>query len=112
MRCFVTMKTTLATALFLLAVATPHARQAAPTTNKLGSLALTVAGENGVPLSGANVRVSGASNDRVGTSGADGVVTLVNLPPGTYRVQAVLNRYEKFTRAFGPKRIPVAIHQP
>jgi len=26
--------------------------------------------------------------------------------------QAIAGRYEKFTHAFGPKRIPVAIHQP
>ena len=58
------MKTTLAIALFMLAAATPGARQAAATTNKPGSLALTIAGENGVPLSGANVRVSGAMVDR------------------------------------------------
>lgn len=88
MRCFVTMKTTLAIALFLLTTATPDARQgAATTTNKPGSLALTVAGENGMPLSGANVRLTGAANDRVGTSGADGLVTLVNLTPGTYRAR-------------------------
>lgn len=87
MRCFVTMKTTLAIALFLIAAATPSARQSAATTNKPGSLALTIAGENGMPLSGANVRLSGASNDRAGTSGADGLVTLVNLPPGTYRAR-------------------------
>ena len=88
MRCFVTMKTTLAIALVLLTTATPDARQgAATTTNKPGSLALTVAGENGMPLSGANVRLTGASNDRVGTSGADGLVTLVNLSPGTYRAR-------------------------
>jgi mannose-6-phosphate isomerase-like protein (cupin superfamily) len=93
MRCLVTMKTTLAIALFLLAAATPHARQAAATTNKPGSLALTIAGENGVPLSGANVRLSGASNDRVGTSGADGLVTLVNLPPGTYRARITREGY-------------------
>lgn len=91
MRCFVT-KTTLALALFMLAAATPNARQAAATA-KPGSLALTVAGENGVPLSGANVRVAGATNDRVGTSGADGLVTLVNLPPGTYRARITRDGY-------------------
>ena len=93
MRCFVTMKTTLAIALFLIAAATPSARQSAATTNKPGSLGLTVAGENGMPLSGANVRLSGASNDRVGTSGADGLVTLVNLPPGTYRARITRDGY-------------------
>jgi len=94
MRCLVTTKTTLAIALFLLTTATPSARQgAATTTNKPGSLALTVAGENGMPLSGANVRLSGASNDRVGTSGADGLVTLVNLPPGTYRARITRDGY-------------------
>ena len=92
MRCFVT-KTTLAIALFMLAAATPNARQAAATANKPGTLALTVAGENGVPLSGANVRVSGATNDRVGTSGADGLVTIVNLPPGTYRARITREAY-------------------
>jgi mannose-6-phosphate isomerase-like protein (cupin superfamily) len=93
MRCFVTIKTTLAIALFLIAAATPNARQAAATTSKPGSLALTIAGENGVPLSGANVRLSGATNDRAGTSGADGLVTLVNLPPGTYRARITRDGY-------------------
>ena len=93
MRCFVTMKTTLAIALFMLAAATPSARQSAATTTKPGSLALTIAGENGVPLSGANVRLSGATTDRAGTSGADGIVTLVNLPPGTYRARITRDSY-------------------
>ena len=93
MRCFVTMNGTLVMALFLLAAATPGADQAATATTKPGSLALTVAGENGVPLSGANVKLSGATTDRAGTSGADGVVTLVNLPPGTYRARIVREGY-------------------
>lgn len=93
MRCLVTMKTTLALALFVLAAATPAAFQAGTATAKPGSLAITVAGENGVPLSGANVRVSGASTERVGTSGADGIVTLVNLPVGTHRARITRDGY-------------------
>ena len=87
------MNGTLAMALFLLAVATPGADQAGTAATKPGSLALTVVGENGVPLSGANVKLHGATTDRAGTSGADGVVTLVSLPPGTYRARIVRDGY-------------------
>jgi mannose-6-phosphate isomerase-like protein (cupin superfamily) len=90
------MKMTLATALFMLAAATPNAQQGTAATaaaNKPGSVALTIVGENGAPISSANVRLSGPSADRVGTSGADGIVTLVSLAPGTYRARITHDGY-------------------
>ena len=60
------------------------APQTAAATARPGSLALTVTSEKGVLLSDAIVGVHGAV-DRGGTTGVDGVVTLQNLPAGTYR---------------------------
>ena len=54
------------------------------TAPRPGSLALTVTSEKGEVLSGAAVAVHGAV-DRMGASGMDGVVTLLNMPAGTYR---------------------------
>jgi mannose-6-phosphate isomerase-like protein (cupin superfamily) len=59
----------------------PAAQATAP---KPGSLALTVTSEKGEVLSGAAIAVHGAV-DRMGASGMDGVVTLLNMPAGTYR---------------------------
>src|SRR5262245_51006196 len=86
------MKTTLALAFFALAGVTPAADQAGAAA-KPGSLVLTVAGENGAPLSGATVKVTGAAVDRAGMSGADGGVTLLNLPAGTYRARITRDGY-------------------
>ncbi len=64
------------------AVQTPAPQTAA--TARPGSLALTVTSEKGDLLADAIVGVHGAVN-RGGTTGVDGVVTLQNLPAGTYR---------------------------
>jgi len=51
-----------------------------------GAVVVTVLNEKGEPLTGATVTTRGAV-DRAGTSGADGVVTLQNIPVGTVRVR-------------------------
>ena len=86
------MKTTLVLAFFAMAGVTPAADQAGAAA-KPGSLVITVAGENGAPLSGASVKVAGATVDRAATSGADGGVTLLNLPAGTYRARITRDGY-------------------
>lgn len=53
-------------------------------TAKPGNLILTVTSGTGALLAGALVAVHGPV-DRGGTTGADGVVTLQNMPAGTYR---------------------------
>jgi len=62
--------------------------------NKPGSVVLTVTNEKGDPLDDATVAIRG-SVDRGGVSGSDGVVTLQNLPPGTYRAR--ITRADYFT---------------
>ncbi|HEX5070197.1 MAG TPA: carboxypeptidase regulatory-like domain-containing protein [Vicinamibacterales bacterium] len=62
--------------------------------NRPGSITLTVANEQGQPLADATVSIRG-SVDRGGVSGSDGVVTLQNLPPGTYRAR--ITRADYFT---------------
>jgi mannose-6-phosphate isomerase-like protein (cupin superfamily) len=64
--------------------AAPPKPAAQATAPKPGSLALTVTSEKGEVLSGAAIAVHGAV-DRMGASGTDGVVTLLNMPAGTYR---------------------------
>src|SRR5688572_3790601 len=51
-----------------------------------GSLHLTVMAQAGSPLLDALVRAEGPAT-RQGTTSADGVVTLLTLPAGTYRVR-------------------------
>lgn len=69
------------------------ARPAAQTgASRAGGLALTVRSEQGQVLSGATVTVHG-SVDRKGTSGADGVVILQNMPAGTYRARITRDGY-------------------
>lgn len=64
--------------------ATPTPKPTPPPAPKPGSLALTVTNEAGAVLTGVEVRVHGPV-DRTGTTNADGVVSLVNMPAGTYR---------------------------
>lgn len=71
-------------ALVIASLTVPVAADQAAATNKPGSLVLTVAGESGKPIDDVKVVAHGPA-DRAGTTGADGVVTLVNLPAGTYR---------------------------
>ena len=70
------------------------ARPAAQTSaaSRAGGLALTVRSEQGQVLSGATVTIHG-SVDRKGTSGADGVVILQNMPAGTYRARITRDGY-------------------
>lgn len=60
------------------------AAQGAATSTRPGALVLTVTNEKGEFLAGATVAAHGAV-DRGGATGADGVVTLQNMPVGTYR---------------------------
>jgi len=53
---------------------------------KPGTLSLTVASDAGATLDKATVSLRG-SVDRGATTGGDGVATLTNIPPGTYRVR-------------------------
>jgi quercetin dioxygenase-like cupin family protein len=62
----------------------PAATPAAST--KPGSVVLTITNEKGDLLADASVAVRG-SIDRGGSSGSDGIVTLQNMPPGTYRAR-------------------------
>ena len=78
------LRTSLLLALSIAVCGVTLGADQAASTNKPGSLALTVAGENGKPLDDAKVVAHGPV-DRAGTTGADGIVNLVNLPPGTYR---------------------------
>src|SRR5687768_10072674 len=55
-------------------------------TTRPGSLHLTVMAQAGSPLLDALVRAEGPAT-RQGTTSADGVVTLLTLPPGAYRVR-------------------------
>jgi mannose-6-phosphate isomerase-like protein (cupin superfamily) len=64
--------------------AAPPKPAAQTTAVRPGSLALTITSEKGETLSGAAVAVHGTV-DRIGASGMDGVVTLLNMPAGTYR---------------------------
>ena len=81
--------------------ATPSSGQArssgAATTAKPGSLALTVVTESGATLQGAAVSVRGAV-DRQALAGADGVATLLNIPPGTYRARISREGYVTFEK--------------
>ena len=71
---------------------TPSAGTAKPAAQsagaKPGSLALTVVSEKGDGLLGAGVVVHGLV-ERAGSTGADGVLVLLNMPPGTYRCRIV-----------------------
>lgn len=87
----------------------PPAGQAKPTptssqtrstqasTAKPGSVAVTVVTESGATLQGAAVSLRGAV-DRQSITGADGVATLVNVPPGTYRARISQDGYVTFEK--------------
>jgi len=69
-------------------VATPAVRPATQSsstaTGKPGALSLTVRSEQGDALAGVVIAAHGAV-DRGGVTGSDGLVTLQNMPAGTYR---------------------------
>lgn len=67
------------------------------TTAKPGTAALTVVTESGAALSGAAVSLRG-SVDRQALTGADGVATLLNIPPGTYRARFSRDGYVTFEK--------------
>jgi mannose-6-phosphate isomerase-like protein (cupin superfamily) len=73
-------------------LALPGAARPAAQAAKPGTLTLTIRSEQGLVLSGAVVAVHGLV-DRRGTSGADGVVMLQNLPAGTYRARITRDGY-------------------
>ena len=85
-----------ASAVLAVQVATPPPTPPAGTTKppvqsaaaRPGSLTLTVANEQGQGLLAAGVVVHGLV-ERAGSTGADGVVVLQNLPAGTYRSRIV-----------------------
>lgn len=66
-------------------------------TAKPGSVAVTVVTESGATLSGAAVSLRG-SVDRQALAGTDGVATLLNIPPGTYRVRISRDGYVTFEK--------------
>jgi mannose-6-phosphate isomerase-like protein (cupin superfamily) len=66
-------------------------------TAKPGSLAMTVVTESGGTLQGAAVSLRGAV-DRQALAGADGVATLLNIPPGTYRTRISREGYVTFEK--------------
>jgi hypothetical protein len=79
----------LALSLALALQTTPPAAPPRPQTTsstRPGSLHLTVLAQAGTPLLDALVRAEGPAT-RQGTTSADGAVTLLTLPPGTYRVR-------------------------
>jgi mannose-6-phosphate isomerase-like protein (cupin superfamily) len=67
------------------------------TTAKPGSVALTVVTESGATLPGAAVSLRGAV-DRQALAGTDGVATLLNIPPGTYRARISRDGYVTFEK--------------
>jgi mannose-6-phosphate isomerase-like protein (cupin superfamily) len=73
----------------------PAAGQAS--TARPGSVALTVVTESGATLSGAAVSLRGAV-DRQALAGTDGVATLLNIPPGTYRARISRDGYVTFEK--------------
>ena len=94
-------------ALLLSFAAQPSGQGPAPTsgqakspqaaTAKPGSLAMTVVTESGGTLQGAAVSLRGAV-DRQALAGADGVATLLNIPPGTYRTRISRDGYVTFEK--------------
>jgi len=67
------------------------------TTARPGSVALTVVTESGATLPGAAVSIRGAV-DRQALAGPDGVATLLNIPPGTYRARISRDGYVTFEK--------------
>ena len=74
-----------------------QARSSQSVTAKPGSLAMTVVTESGGTLQGAAVSLRGAV-DRQALAGADGVATLLNIPPGTYRTRISRDGYVTFEK--------------
>jgi mannose-6-phosphate isomerase-like protein (cupin superfamily) len=68
-----------------------------PATAKPGTLALTVVTESGATLPNAAVSLRGGV-DRQALAGPDGVATLLNIPPGTYRARISREGYVAFEK--------------
>ncbi len=72
-------------------------KPATQATAKPGTLSVTVVTDAGAVLDKATVALRGGV-DRQGTTGPDGVVTLLNIPPGTYRVRIARDGFYTFEK--------------